>query len=97
MINHNRMKQTKTWTVGLVLGALPFLAGCADYKSNLQANPACVQQAQISQIDIDACIHSSSRADFASCLALRGVPQYKIKYQEACLNPHQSPIGSIFY
>lgn len=98
-MTNRKMKQVKIIWLIVVLGTLPSFAGCGSqmYRSNLQDNPQCVRQAQISQVNINACMDSHGRADFNACLASRGVPQYKITSLNACLNTHRSPIGSLFY
>ena len=94
----NRSKEIKIGLIGLLLGVLPLIAGCAGhaYRSTLQNNPECVTQANINRDKVDACMSSRDRYDFSDCLASKGVKQSKIDDLNSCLDAHRRTFRDLF-
>jgi hypothetical protein len=94
----NRVKCMKIGLIGLLLGMLPLVEGCAGhaFRSTLQNNPECVSQADVNRDKVNACMYSRDRSDFNDCLASKGVKQSKINDLNACLDAHRRTFRDLF-
>lgn len=97
-------EHSKFAVMTVVLGMLLLvIGGCSSasnrmYMTTLRNYPGCIDQAQINRGKANACMYSTDRASFNSCLASQGVPQVKIDNLNACVEARRNrTIGNLFY